>query len=173
MLSFLETVELAFPRQSIPAPTKPTVLHKNPCRESQSPTQGPACFKHWSLMQYCSKGKSVKPGYQNPYKSHRLTSVQNLFLNQEVPILLKERQLHPVFLCGHLVFIFFFLLLPTPLEAHIVCIKFYLYRGRKKKSAESSILFHILTASEKQLSSKNKTPIKKDVLGANIEKHSL
>lgn len=141
MLSFLETVELAFPRQSIPAPTKPTVLHKNPCRESQSPTQGPACFKHWSLMQYCSKGKSVKPGYQNPYKSHRLTSVQNLFLNQEVPILLKERQLHPVFLCGHLVFIFFFLLLPTPLEAHIVCIKFYLYRGRKKKVQKVQYFF--------------------------------
>lgn len=169
MLSFLETVELAFPRQSIPAPTKPTVLHKNPCRESQSPTQGPACFKHWSLMQYCSKGKSVKPGYQNPYKSHRLTSVQNLFLNQEVPILLKERQLHPVFLCGHLVFIFFFL----PHWRHILFVLSSIYTGEEKKSAESSLLFHILTASEKQLSSKNKTPIKKDVLGANIEKHSL
>lgn len=169
MLSFLETVELAFPCQSIPAPTKPTVLHKYPCKESLSPTQGPTCFKQWSPMQYCLKGKSLKPGYQNPYKSHRLTSVQNLFLNQEVPILLKERQLYPVFLCGHLVFIFFFL----PHWRHILFVLSSIYTGEEKKSAESSLLFHILTASEKQLSSKNKTPIKKDVLGANIEKHSL
>lgn len=120
-------------------------------------------------MQYCLKGKSLKPGYQNPYKSHRLTSVQNLFLNQEVPILLKERQLYPVFLCGHLVFIFFFL----PHWRHILFVLSSIYTGQEKKSAESSLLFHILTASEKQLSSKNKTPIKKDVLGANIEKQSL